>query len=279
MKTFAKRLVLSCAFIGAALFTASDAEAASIPEVKIQVNDELIAFPDAQPFIDGNETLQVPLRFLSEKLGYKVDWKMVDGQVQVQLMNKLHTIDLKTGEDFALINGTPVSLKGHAVFTQERTFVPLRFISETFGSSIAWDPNNWVAIVEADGKPHASAWKAPSKRDRIIQAAQDYIGVPYVWGGSTPEGFDCSGFVKYVFETSGIELPRTSMQMHDQVGTAVTDLQVGDLVFFAQAQINHVGIYLGNDQFISATSSKGVTIATLSSKYWGARYVGAKRVL
>ncbi|MNL86023.1 Murein DD-endopeptidase MepH precursor [compost metagenome] len=74
-------------------------------------------------------------------------------------------------------------------------------------------------------------------------------------------------------------MPRTSAQMHNAAGTAVSELQVGDLVFFANRTVDHVGIYLGNNQFISSTSSRGVIIESLSSNYWSKRYVGAKRVI
>jgi peptidoglycan endopeptidase LytE len=292
MKPFAQRFILSCAFVSIACTAAAmPTQAATVETVKIQVNDELVQFPDAQPFIDGSSTLQVPLRFLSEKLGYQVDWRMEGAEVKVSLTNQKQVISLQTGAIQAIVNGKTTSLEGSAVFKEGRAYVPLRFISETFGSPIKWDNPNWVAIVQADGKEHKSAWVAPAPvsapapapvqnlTDQIVHTANAFIGVPYVWGGTTPRGFDCSGFVRYVFQEKGIELPRTSVQMHSQVGMPVTNLQVGDLVFFSKGSVNHVGIYLGNDQFISATSSRGVTISSLSSGYWGARYVGAKRVL
>lgn len=134
-------------------------------------------------------------------------------------------------------------------------------------------------------KPSASALNGTQSgalASRIIATAKQYIGVPYVWGGSTPKGFDCSGFVQYVFAAHGIPLPRVSKQQWT-VGTAVSksDLQPGDLVFFNTdgSGVSHLGIYMGADQFIHASSSKGVTISSLSNSYWRNAYYGAKRVL
>ncbi|MDP4127350.1 MAG: NlpC/P60 family protein [Bacillota bacterium] len=116
----------------------------------------------------------------------------------------------------------------------------------------------------------------------IINTAEKLIGVPYQWGGDTPNGFDCSGFVQYVFAQNGINLPRISRDQYT-IGTPVnfSDLQPGDLIFFSIAQnglIDHVGIYIGNDQFINSSSSKGVTIYTIGP-YWNSLYFGAKRVI
>lgn len=124
--------------------------------------------------------------------------------------------------------------------------------------------------------------KQTSKASAIIATAKQYIGVKYVYGGTTPSGFDCSGFVQYVFGKNGISLPRVSRDQF-KVGTSVSysNLQPGDLVFFSLAKngvIDHDGIYIGNGQFINAASSKGVTIYSLGP-YWQSAYVGAKRVL
>ena len=114
----------------------------------------------------------------------------------------------------------------------------------------------------------------------LIADASEYIGVPYVWGGNTPQqGFDCSGFIVYVFKKQGIQLPRTVAQIWN-VGKAVSKPQVGDLVFFETYKpgASHVGIYIGNNKFIQAGTSTGVTISNMTSSYWSSRYVGAKRV-
>ncbi len=118
---------------------------------------------------------------------------------------------------------------------------------------------------------------------QIVTTAKKYIGVPYVWGGSTPSGFDCSGFTQYVFKAHGITLPRTTKQQY-AAGTSVSksELKQGDLVFFDNTYttgISHVGIYVGDGQFIHSSSSKGIIITALSNSYWASRYYGARRVI
>lgn len=122
-----------------------------------------------------------------------------------------------------------------------------------------------------------------SKADAIIATAKKYIGVPYLWAGTTPKGFDCSGFVQYVFKAHGISLNRTCATQY-QHGTYVSksNLKPGDLVFFQntyKAGISHVGIYIGDGKFIHASSSKGVVISNLSSSYYVSHYYGARRIL
>ena len=122
-----------------------------------------------------------------------------------------------------------------------------------------------------------------STADKIIATAKQYIGVPYVWGGTSPKGFDCSGLVQYVFKAHGISLNRTAETQYKH-GSYVSknNLKPGDLVFFQntyKAGISHVGIYIGNGQFIHASSSKGVTISNLSSSYYTSHYYGARRIL
>lgn len=117
----------------------------------------------------------------------------------------------------------------------------------------------------------------------IIAMGKKYIGCPYKWAGASPKGFDCSGFVMYLFGAHGITLPHNSRSMYT-FGTAVAkkDLQPGDLVFFYGSNknvINHVGIYIGNGEFIHSSSSKGVNITRLDSSYYENHYYGAKRVL
>lgn len=119
--------------------------------------------------------------------------------------------------------------------------------------------------------------------DQIISTAKRYIGVPYVWGGSSPSGFDCSGFTQYVFKQHGITIPRTTTEQY-KLGSYVSksNLLPGDLVFLQNTYregISHVGIYVGDGKMIHASSSKGVVISDLSTSYYVKHYYGARRVL
>lgn len=117
---------------------------------------------------------------------------------------------------------------------------------------------------------------------RIINNSLNYVGVPYVFGGTTPRGFDCSGFTRYVFATAGISLPRTAdVQFEVGVPVSYNNLKPGDLVFFSTYTYgaSHVGIYLGDGKFINASSSRGVVVDSLSMSYWANTYIGARRVL
>ncbi|MFZ7133830.1 MAG: NlpC/P60 family protein [Eubacteriales bacterium] len=119
------------------------------------------------------------------------------------------------------------------------------------------------------------------KRDKVVLVGKSFIGVPYQWGGSTPSGFDCSGFTAYVFKQNGLYLPRTSSQQYN-FGTWINRsyLKNGDLVFFntSGSGVSHVGIYIGKNKFIHASSS-GVMISDLNNSYWNPRYMGAKRII
>ncbi|MCX7695784.1 MAG: C40 family peptidase [Caloramator sp.] len=117
----------------------------------------------------------------------------------------------------------------------------------------------------------------------VEDIAKSLLGVRYVYGGTTTSGLDCSGFVQYVYKKMGVVLPRTASQQAS-VGLAISkdELRKGDLVFFetVSAGISHVGIYIGDGQFIHASSTaKRVTVSSLDSGYYSTRYRGAVRIL
>jgi hypothetical protein len=120
---------------------------------------------------------------------------------------------------------------------------------------------------------------AEGRRGHVLETARRYLGTPYRYGGETPDGFDCSGFVMFVYERNGLRLPRATAEQY-RSGRPVPRraLGPGDLVFFSISggRISHVGIYAGGGSFIHAPSSgKRVSYARLDNGYWKARYAGA----
>jgi cell wall-associated NlpC family hydrolase len=122
----------------------------------------------------------------------------------------------------------------------------------------------------------------------ILGTADQYVGTKYVWGGTTPRGFDCSGFVQYVFRRHGVMLPRTSRQqavVGQSVGKSRAALRAGDLMFFATngTRIDHIAIYAGGNQIIhSSSSGGGVGYDNLSSqrgRWFVSHHVATRRVL
>lgn len=122
--------------------------------------------------------------------------------------------------------------------------------------------------------------------EKIIETAKKYIGVPHCMGGMTDKCLDCSGFVAVVFGYHGITLPHNS-QAQSGLGTKITvvdDLRRGDIVFFSRSyktsrRITHAGIYVGNNEFIHASSGQGVTITSLDDPFWKRRYEFGTRIL
>ncbi|UOF88903.1 NlpC/P60 family protein [Fodinisporobacter ferrooxydans] len=137
-------------------------------------------------------------------------------------------------------------------------------------------------ILKALKKAGISETRTSDVRTKIIQIAKGLEGTPYAWGGTSPSGFDCSGFTKYVFSQIGIDLPRTSEDQYNN-GTSIdkSALKPGDLVFFNTygSGASHVGIYLGGGNFIHAASEKVQIDSIDNPYYWQSRYVGAKSVI
>ena len=134
----------------------------------------------------------------------------------------------------------------------------------------------WLAFGQA-----GSAYASQLPDTILNETATKLIGTPYSWGGVSENGFDCSGFTKYVYGKFGIDLPHQSRAQDDRgYWVPKKDLRPGDLVFFNTYgnSVSHVGIYLGDDQFIHAADD-GVRIDQLSERYYANRYVAARRIL
>jgi cell wall-associated NlpC family hydrolase len=136
------------------------------------------------------------------------------------------------------------------------------------------ESNDKVSTEKTVQKPVQSA------EPEVISFAREYMGVPYLWAGSTPDGFDCSGFIYYAYNKAGKQMGRYSSEGYYNRSFYVNEPQPGDLVFFENTYkkgISHMGIYLGNNEFIHASTTGGVTISNLSEAYYAKHFEGFKR--
>lgn len=189
---------------------------------------------------------------------------------------------------------------GQEVMAIQKRLVELNYTITSIDGSFGPETENAIRKfqadrgLEVDGIVGANTYRALMNKDippnrgrssvirRILSTAYSVIGTPYVFGGTTPYGFDCSGFTQYAFASAGISIPRTAdNQLYYGRSIPVSDLRVGDLVFFTTYEpgASHCGIYVGDGNFIHAGTSTGVTVAPAFTGYWGARYYGACRIL
>lgn len=150
-------------------------------------------------------------------------------------------------------------------------------INGTSGSSNSSTASSGSSSSSSNNATTVSS-SSSSSVDAMISTARSVIGTRYQWGGTTPSGFDCSGFINYVYNQHGKSIPRTVSQMYN-AATKVSSPSRGDIVFFeTRTGPSHAGIYLGNGQFIHSGASTGVTVSSMSNPYWSSHYIGAGRL-
>lgn len=142
----------------------------------------------------------------------------------------------------------------------------------------------WVVTPEEQPAARMDRGDLPTLRKSLVETARSYLGVPYLWGGATEQGFDCSGLAMAVYQLNGLHLPRSSGAQFDAGRTVVgDDLQPGDLVFFAMAgagRVSHVGIYAGEGTFIHAPSKgRHVCVENLAATTYRNRFMGGRSYL
>jgi cell wall-associated NlpC family hydrolase len=194
------------------------------------------------------------------------------------------------------LTGAAFAIGGAAEITPPAT-VTVEAAAPTAGADLAMWGVSGAAETPATGTPERAAGLTGSRLVRrfadgiihrstslavnLTRDAMRFLGVPYAFGGTSRSGFDCSGYVQHVFAMLGFQIPRTA-DAQFYAGKRIRGAMVpGDLVFFETytAGPSHVGIYLGNDRFVHASSSDGVTVSSLHEPYWSARYLGAKRLI
>lgn len=129
--------------------------------------------------------------------------------------------------------------------------------------------------------PGGFAQPADPVRSQVVFTAMQMVGVPYRWGGSTPQGFDCSGLVQYAYSNAGLRLPRTAAdQMDATAPVTLENAQAGDLLFFRDgSRTSHVAIYLGDGRFVHAPSTGNqVSLDSFGNAYWRMRFARAGRI-
>lgn len=207
-----------------------------------------------------------------------------------------------TGDDVRMRNGASTSAGVIGSFGAGDSFTVLGVSGEwlkvsTPGGSIGYVHSDYLdygSAVKAGtqtAQPVSAAAAAPVSYQsgagvgsQLVETAKLYLGTPYVWAGMSPSGFDCSGFVNYVYKQYGYSMNRVAQDIYSNDGSYVDkdSLAVGDLVFFGYSgtSVTHVGMYIGDGQFIHASSGKGqVVITKLSENYYTRMYVGAKRIV
>ena len=156
----------------------------------------------------------------------------------------------------------------------------ISLMNEVFGENTV-DMN--FAINVNNGALSGNSQTNPQGDNEIINTAKSFLGTPYLWGGTTPSGFDCSGFVQYVCRANGISIPRIADDQLHGPGTYETrgELQPGDLVFFGSGgYASHVGMYVGDGMMIHAPSTgKVIQYTSIDSSYYSSRFLGGKRVI
>lgn len=149
------------------------------------------------------------------------------------------------------------------------------------------DGNYYVNCVSGSSEtatmPVYSLQDALSLKSALRSRAMKYLGTPYVWGGQTPNGFDCSGYTQYVFAKNNLSIHRTVInQLGDGIVIKKEDLQVGDLIIFSNTTsrgfASHVGMYIGDGKMIHSGNG-GVAISSLDTPYWNKYYQGARRII
>ena len=232
---------------------------------------------------------------------YKVDYQTVEGYMSAEYLDVVTQSDVPIGYGLVRTDGATLNVR----FGPGTDYDQVISLYNGAVVTITGIDNGWYKIETAKGytgyvsseymitcKDSAGSrgdgqglQSGGSLGQQVVDYAAQFLGRPYVWGGNGPNSFDCSGFTKYVYGHFGYTLNRTaSAQLKNGVPVSRSELQAGDLVFFYNGKVStpvsHVGIYIGNGDFIHASSnSYTVEISSLYAKNYDAKYVYARRII
>lgn len=241
--------------------------------------------PAMASLLDGTD---VKVTGITAEGWYQVSYKDIKGYVSGEYLKvdpqEAKTLETVTEPVYGKVTEGPLNVRSQPSTSGDK----VKKLSEGAVVQLLETLDGWYRIQDgyicADYIKIVDASEV-ARTDRGAQAvayAKQFLGCPYVYGGASPRGFDCSGFVKYVFANFGVKLERSaSAQMNNGIAVSRSELKPGDLVFFAQngsGRISHVGIYIGGNQFIHASDEN--TGVIISSMYDGVArgYAGARRV-
>ena len=231
---------------------------------------------------------QIEVSGITESGWYQVSFQDTQGYVSTDYVVLSETVELPTVAEpvYGKVTEGPLNVRSAPStdsekvdsFSTGKVLTILETLDGWYKVEEGYVSADYVTIIDA-----AEAASSGSASE-VVDLAMQYLGYPYCYGGSSPSGFDCSGFTQYVMRACGYSIYRTATdQLENGYAVSYSDLQPGDLVFFERtyntdAPASHVGIYVGGGEFIHAGGSY-VKISSLSSDYYASRYVGARRIV
>lgn len=230
---------------------------------------------------------------------YKIDYKSVEGYMFGEYLNIAAQADVTIGYGLVQTGGSTLNVRSgpgaeydHIYSLYNGNVVTITGVDSgwykiTYNGINGYVSSDYMVTCKdsAGSRGDGTVTSASSSLgQQVVDYAKQFLGTPYVWGGNGPNSFDCSGFTKYVYSHFGYTLNRTaSAQLSNGVSVSRSELQPGDLVFFNNGRVStpvsHVGIYVGNGQFIHAsTNTYSVQYDNLNSNYYSSTFVYARRI-
>jgi peptidoglycan DL-endopeptidase LytE len=204
---------------------------------------------------------------------------------EIRELNRIQGTALKVGQKLALKKKTGVQTASAEPFELSKSGIDpaLELEEEDEADDLLTPEEAWAEIErrKQDNAALLGKWSNPDEQKLLVKVAMGFLGAPYRLGGSSVTGIDCSAFVKKIYQFFNIDLPRTAFeQYHVGMRVARNDLTEGDLIFFkTRKPVGHVGIYIGNNQFVHAASrKKGVRVDDLNQPYYDRRFIRAVRL-